>query len=190
MDPLSALGLAGICMSIIRYATLSSNGLGTLRQRMRDSEQDIEALRAEVDGIRTSTEQFRNWLERNPQLDDQQARVIRRTLDAIEGTLVALERQIGSLLNSMRQADEQTATMTTAGGEQQRQRLPFRRRLSYAWRASDIERYRSRLAAQLQVLEFEYRALTRQVAQSFFLTVPSNCTPVTDHCVCKIHKYA
>ena len=139
-------------MSIIRYAVSASTGLSTLRQRLREAEQDVEILRAEVDAIRLSTERFRAWLQGNQsELEAEQAQVLRQTLDAIEATLRALETRV----NELNSGD------ATTGAQARIRRFALRKRLAYALNVDEIERYRSRLSNQLGVLNFEFKMFTK-----------------------------
>jgi hypothetical protein len=157
MDPVSAVSLVGVCMSIIRYAVSASTGLSTLRQRLREAEQDVETLRAEVDAIKLSTERFRSWLQGNQSdLEVEQAQVLRRTLTAIETTLRALETRVNELVKE-KNANAGAQESTTA----KIRRFTLRKRLAYAFNVDEIERYRSRLSNQLGVLNFEYKMFTQ-----------------------------
>jgi septal ring factor EnvC (AmiA/AmiB activator) len=137
------IALVATCGQIVQYTFTIIIGLDELRARLNNVEVDVNALRAEIELIRTAVEKLSEWLNTNPpQEREESVRSLRRSLDACEDVLSLLHNEIERDRKRIEKDLEKNG------------RISLKHRLFHIYRQDQINIYRQKLAYQLNALNF------------------------------------
>lgn len=158
-------GLIASCSTIIRFSISIITGLDDLRERLRDADVNIQALRAQVDSVREGILGVREWLEYQRVLEEAQIMTVGRSLNHIEETLLRLDKAVGKEI--------------TLG-----KKMSTRKRVAHLLSKNKIDGYQNTLNHQLSSVMFQlegYRLInTPRITSKLHSDAERGADPVFD----------